>query len=164
MLSGETSVGAHPIEVVETMARIIRAVEEQALKAVPGVSMRRDSRGDAIAGAAVRVAEDIGACAIIAFTSSGATARAISCHRDPIPLLAFTSDPAVRSRLALQWGVETFVVPFAANTEDMVRQVGQVLRDLKRGAPGDQVVIVASTHRGHSGSTNLIRVHRLGAE
>jgi pyruvate kinase len=162
MLSGETSVGAHPVEVVETMARIIRAVEEQALKAVPGVSMRRESRGDAIAAAAVRVAEDIGACALVAFTSSGATARAISCHRDPIPLFAFTSDPAVRSRLALQWGVETFVVPFASDTEDMVRQVDRIMRELGRGGAGSQVVIVASTHRGHSGSTNIIRVHRLG--
>ena len=164
MLSGETSVGAHPIEVVQTMARIIGAVEEQALNAVPGVSMRRDSRGDAIAAAAVRIAEDIGARAMIAFTSSGATARAVSSHRDRIPLLAFTSDAAVRCRLALQWGVETVVVPFSSNIEDTVRQVDRVMRELGRGAPGEQVVIVASTHRGHAGSTNMIRVHRLGVE
>ncbi len=164
MLSGETSVGAHPVEVVETMARIIQAVEEQALAAVPGVSLRRESRGDAIAAAAVRIAEDIGARALVAFTASGATARAVSCHRDPIALLAFTSEPAVRSRLALQWGVETVVVPAATSIEEMVRQVDRTMRELNRGAPGEQVVIVASTHCRRNGPTNMIRVHRLGAE
>ena len=162
MLSGETSVGAHPIEVVGTMARIIKAAEAQALTSIAGVAMRRDSCGDAIAAAAVRIAEDIGACALAAFTATGATARAVSCHRDPIPLLAFTSDPAVRSQLALQWGVETFVVPFASNTEEMVHQVDRAMLELGRGVPGDQVVIVASTRRGRGGSTNTIRVHRLG--
>jgi pyruvate kinase len=164
MLSGETSVGAHPIEVVQTMSRIIEAAEAQALTTIAGVSMRRDTRGDAIAAAAVRIAEDIGAVALAAFTATGATARAVSCHRDPIPLLAFTSDPAVRSRLALQWGVETFVVPFASNTEEMVHQVDRAMLDLGRGKAGDQVVIVASTRRGQSGSTNTIRVHRLGGK
>jgi pyruvate kinase len=162
MLSGETSVGAHATGSVETMARIIGAAEAQSLGTIAGVSMRRESRGDAIAAAAVRIAEDLQACALAAFTASGATARAVSCHRHPIPLLAFTSDPAVRSRLALQWGVETFVVPFAANTEEMVQQVDRAMLELRRGAPGAQVVIVASNRRGTSGSTNTIRVHRLG--
>lgn len=163
MLSGETSVGAHATESIATMARIIAAAEAQALASIAGIERRRDTRGDAIAAAAVSVAADIGAKALAAFTASGATARAVACHRDGIPLLAFTSDPAVRSRLALQWGVETFVVPFTANLEDMVRQVDRVMLEPGRGAAGDQVVVVASTHRGHSGATNTIRVHRLGA-
>jgi pyruvate kinase len=163
MLSGETSVGAFPAGTVDTMARIIKAAEAQALATIAGVAMRRDSRGDAIAAAAVHIAEDIGARALVAFTATGATARAVSCHRDPIPLLAFTSDPVVRSRLALQWGVETFVVPFASNTEEMVYQVERTMLELGRGSAGDQVVIVASTRRGRSGSTNTSRVHRLGA-
>ena len=164
MLSGETSVGAHPVEVVGTMSRIIEAAEAQALASIAGVSRRRESRGDAIAAAAVLIAEDIGARALVAFTASGATARAVSSHRDPIPLLAFTSDPSVRSRLALQWGVETFVVPFASNVEDMVHQVDRVLSELGRCTCGEHLVIVASTHRGHSGSTNVIRVHQLGGD
>ncbi len=161
MLSGETSVGAHATEAVRTMARIIEAAEAQALASIAGIKRRRESRGDAIASAAVLIAEDVGASALVAFTASGSTARAVSCHRDAIPLLAFTSDPAVRSRLALQWGVETFVVPFVTNLEDMVQQVEGALLALGRAEAGQQVVIVASTHRGHSGSTNLIRVHRL---
>ncbi len=161
MLSGETSVGAHTAEAVRTMARIVEAAEAQALASIAGIERRGESRGDAIAAAAVRIAEDVGASALVAFTASGGTARAVSCHRDAIPLLAFTSDPAVRSRLALQWGVETFVVPFVTDPEAMVQQVERALLDLGRAAVGEQVVIVASTHRGHSGSTNLVRVHRL---
>ncbi len=161
MLSGETSVGAHPIEAVATMARVIEAAESQALAAIAGVSMRRESRGDSIAAAAVRIAEDVSAKALVAFTQSGATARAVACHRDPIPVLAFTSDPAVRSQLALQWGVETFVVPFAPAIESMVGQVERTMIELGRGTPGDLVVVVASTHRGRSGSTDTIRVHRI---
>jgi pyruvate kinase len=162
MLSGETSVGKYPSETVQTMSRVIQAAEAQALSALAGISRRRESRGDAIAAAAVRVAEDVGAKALVAFTQSGATARAVSVHRDPTPLLAFTSDPAVRSRLALQWGVETFVVPFAANLEDMVQQVERAMIEIGRCGTGDQLVIVASTRRGKSGQTNTLRVHRLG--
>jgi pyruvate kinase len=162
MLSGETSVGRYPAETVQTMARIIEAAEAQALASIAGISRRRESRGDAIAAAAVRVAEDVQAKALVAFTQSGATARAVSVHRDPTPLLAFTSDPAVRSRLALQWGVETFVVPFAASLEEMVQQVERAMLELGRGEAGDQVVIVCSTRRGKSGQTNTLRVHRLG--
>jgi len=163
MLSGETSVGHHAVEAVRTMARVIEAAEAQALASIAGTSRRREARGDAFAAAAVRLAEDVGATALVAFTATGATARAVACHRDPIPLLAFTSDPAVRSRLALQWGVETFVVPFASNTEEMVHQVDRAMIELGRGAPGDEVVIVASTRRGRSGSTNIIRVHQLAS-
>ncbi len=164
MLSGETSIGRHATEAVATMARVIEAAEAQALASIAGVARRRETRGDAIAAAAVRIAEDVGAKALAAFTQSGATARAVATYRDPIALLAFTSDPAVRSRLALQWGVETFVVPSAANTEEMVHQVERAMLGLGRGAPGDLVVVVAGTRRGQSGSTDTIRVHRLGSE
>jgi pyruvate kinase len=70
----------------------------------------------------------------------------------------------VRSRLALQWGIETFVVPWAASTDEMVRQVERAMLELGRGVPGDQVVIVAGTPPGRSGTTNTVRVHRLAAE
>jgi len=164
MLSGETSVGQHPVEVVRTMARVVEAAEAQALANLSGIARRRESRGDAIAAAAVRIAEDTAARALVAFTASGASARSVSSHRHPIPLLAFTSEPAVRSQLALQWGIETFVVPFEPGTDGMVRQVERALLSLGRAAPGELVVIVAGTPPGRSGSTNTVRVHRLAAE
>lgn len=88
--------------------------------------------------------------------------RLLARHRGAIPLLAFTSRPEVRSQLALVWGVETFVSPRVENTDEMVASVDCLLRELGRAAPGDRVVIVAGTPPGTPGSTNTIRVHRLG--
>ena len=163
MLSGETSVGQYPIETVETMARIISAVEDESLAALPPVPGPAASRGDAIAAAAVHIAADTQARALVAFTESGSSARRVSRHRSRIPLLAFTSTPAVRSQLALQWGIETFIVPHPDNTDELVKQVDWSLLALERGEIGEFVVIVAGTPPGAAGSTNTVRVHRLAA-
>ncbi len=161
MLSGETSVGEYPVEAVTTMARIIGTVEAQGRFDLAAVSLKPESRQDAIAAAAVRIAEDTRARALVAFTESGSSARRVASHRSGIPLYAFTSQPAVRSQLALQWGIETFVVPRVDHTDDMVEQVNRSMLELGRGAPGDLVVIVAGTPPGAIGSTNMVRVHRL---
>ncbi|MEO5988467.1 MAG: pyruvate kinase [Candidatus Eisenbacteria bacterium] len=163
MLSGETSVGQYPIEAVETMSRIIVAAEAQGLRTMAPVNTRPESRTDAIAAAAVRIAEDTHARALVAFTQSGSSARRVASHRTGVPLLAFTSEPAVRSQLALQWGIETFVVPRMSHTDDMVTQVDRALLELGRAERGEFVVIVAGTPPGTSGSTNTLRVHRLGS-
>ncbi len=164
MLSGETSVGQHPVAVVGTMRRIIVAAEDQRLFAPPPLDplTAPAPRTAALAAAAARVARDVGAVALVAFTRSGSTARALAAHREAMPLLAFTTEPLVRSQLALSWGVETFVVPEVEHTDDMVRQVDRALLELKRGAPGDCVVVVAGTPPNVPGSTNTLRVHRLG--
>ena len=164
MLSGETSVGDYPIESVETMARIISAAESQGFVNLPHLRRRPETRPEAIALNAVRIAEDLHAVALVAFTETGATARHVAAHRDHIPLLAFTSRSEVRSRLALLWGTETFVVPRVRTTDEMVEQVDRALLDLGRGKPGDHVVIVAGTPPGTAGSTNTLRVHKLGGE
>lgn len=161
MLSGETSVGEYPIEAVTTMARIMSTVEANGLFDLAAVTLKPESRQDAIAAAAVRIAEDTRARALIAFTESGASARRVASHRSSIPLYAFTSQPAVRSQLALQWGIETFVVPRVDHTDDMVAQVNRSMLELGRGAVGDLVVVVAGTPPGAVGSTNTVRVHRL---
>jgi pyruvate kinase len=164
MLSGETSVGEYPIAAVETMARIIEAAEPQGLATLPRIRRRPETRPEALALNAVRIAEDLHAVALVAFTETGATARHMAAHRDEIPLLAFTSRPEVRSRLALLWGAETFVVPRVEHTDEMVAQVDRALLDLGRGQPGDFVIIVAGTPPGTAGSTNTLRVHKLGGE
>ena len=164
MLSGETSVGEYPIAAVETMARIIEAAEPQGLAMLPRIRRRPETRPEALALNAVRIAEDLHAVALVAFTETGATARHMAAHRDEIPLLAFTSRPEVRSRLALLWGAETFVVPRVEHTDEMVAQVDRALLDLGRGQPGDFVIIVAGTPPGTAGSTNTLRVHKLGGE
>jgi pyruvate kinase len=162
MLSAETSVGAYPAQAVATMARIIRASEDATLRAEPHLTRVPTTTGGAIARAAAEVGAIVGAKALVAFTMTGETARRLARYRSPIPLLAFTSEPATRSQLALSWGVETFIVPAVRHTDDMVRQVDAALAEMGRCAIGDKVVIVAGSPPGSPGKTNGLRVHRIG--
>jgi pyruvate kinase len=164
MLSGETSVGEYAIPAVETMARVIGAAESQGFWSLPSVRRRPETRPEAIALNAVRIAEDLHAVALVAFTETGATVRHVAAHRHAIPILAFTTRPEVRSRLAMVWGTETFVMPRASNTDEMVAQADHALLEMKRGKKGDYIVIVAGTPPGTAGSTNTLRVHQLGGE
>ncbi len=90
MLSGETSVGEHPILTVETMARIITSTEDHGLSRMAAIDWQPRTRGGIIAKAAGEVAERIGAKYLVAFTQSGDSARRISRYRGPVPMLAFT--------------------------------------------------------------------------
>jgi pyruvate kinase len=161
MLSAETSVGAYPVESVATMARIITAAEAAWPFTAEGPAVP-ETTGSAIARAAGEVGAAVGARALVAFTMTGETARRLARCRSPIPLLAFTTEAATRSQLALTWGAETFLVPAVEHTDDMVRQVEAALRDIGRCAPGDLVVLVAGSPPGTPGRTNALRVHRIG--
>jgi pyruvate kinase len=162
MLSAETSVGEYPAESVATMARIICAAEAECLHAESSLAHVPSTTGGAIARAAAEVGAIVGATALVAFTMSGETARRLARYRSPIPLLAFTPVSATRSQLALTWGVETFIVPPARHTDEMVRQVETALLDMGRCQKGDKVVIVAGSPPGTTGKTNALRVHRIG--
>jgi pyruvate kinase len=161
MLSAETSVGAYPVESVATMARIIMAAEAAWPFTAEGAAVP-ETTGSAIARAAGEVGAAVGARALVAFTMTGETARRLARCRSPIPLLAFTTEAATRSQLALTWGAETFLVPAVEHTDDMVRQVEAALRDIGRCTPGDLVVLVAGSPPGTPGRTNALRVHRIG--
>ena len=162
MLSGETSVGRFPLEAVGTMARIIARVERDST-GVPLDHVPQTKRG-VISYAARDIGERLGAKALVAFTSSGDTVRRLARLHSPLPLLAFVTEPEVRSQLALTWGTETFIVPHADSTDDMSRQVDHALLQLGRYQRGDLVVIVAGAPPGTVGSTNLIHVHRIGED
>ncbi len=165
MLSGETSVGKYPVETVKTMGRIVEAAEEDILaKGLPPLTERSKPRtqGGAVARAAAEMGDFLGAKFLVAFTQSGDTVRRLSRYRSPIPLLAFTPDPATRSQLNLTWGVETFLGPHVDSTDAMVDQVDELLLKIGRCQKGDIVVITAGSPPGVSGSTNLVRVHRIG--
>jgi pyruvate kinase len=162
MLSAETSVGDYPVEAVATMARIVCAAEDECLHAEASLARVPTTTGGAIARAAAEVGAIVNARALVAFTLTGETARRLARYRSPIPLLAFTAEPATRSQLALTWGVETFIVPMAAHTDDMVRQVESALLDIGRCEKGDKVVVVAGSPPGSAGTTNALRVHRIG--
>jgi pyruvate kinase len=163
MLSGETSVGRYPIRTVQTMAQIIQAVEAGSTRVPPLNHVPRTKRG-VLSYAARDIGERLSARALVAFTQSGDTVRRLARLHSRLPLLAFTPVPAVRSQLALTWGTETFLVDPVASTDAMVRQVDSAILNIQRFQPGDLVVVVAGSPPGTVGSTNLIRVHRLGEE
>jgi pyruvate kinase len=163
MLSGETSVGRYAIESVETMSRIIVAVETESTVVPPLTHVPRTKRG-VISYAARDIGERLNAKALVAFTQSGDTVRRLARLHTPLPLLAFTPEQEVRSQLSLTWGTETFLVPRVESTDEMVRQVDISMLSIGRYQPGDLVVVVAGSPPGTVGSTNLIRVHRLGED
>jgi pyruvate kinase len=162
MLSAETSVGEYPVEAVATMARIVCAAEDECLQPTASLTRVPTTTGGAIARAAAEVGALVNARALVAFTITGETARRLARYRSPIPLLAFTTEQATRSQLALTWGAETFIVPMVTHTDEMVRQVESALLDIGRCEKGDKVVIVAGSPPGSAGSTNALRVHRIG--
>jgi pyruvate kinase len=167
MLSGETGVGEYPVHTVETMARIIMATEEHAFDQRDVGTMRvlvwdPHTKSGVITKAAGEVAERVGAKYVVAFTQSGDSAKRMSRLRSPIPILAFTPEAKTRSQLALSWGVETFKTETVEHTDEMVRQVDDQLLRIGRLREGDLVVIVAGAPPGIPGSTNALRVHRMG--
>ncbi|MBA8825836.1 pyruvate kinase [Saccharopolyspora lacisalsi] len=163
MLSGETSVGRYPIDTVRTMSSIVEAVEEGSPTPVELSHVPRTKRG-VLSYAARDIGERLNAKALVAFTQSGDTVRRLARLHTRVPLLAFTPEESVRSQLALTWGTETFLVTKVDTTDQMVRQVDQAMLSIGRSQSGDTVVIVAGSPPGTVGSTNLIRVHRLGEE
>jgi pyruvate kinase len=162
MLSGETSVGEYPIETVETMVRIVASTESHELTSMAAIDWQPRTRGGVIAKAAGEVAERVGASYLVAFTQSGDSARRAARYRGGVPVLAFTPVPKVRSQLSLTWGVETFLAPDVEHTDEMVRQVDEALLKIGRVTEGDQVVIIAGSPPGIPGSTNALRIHRMG--
>ena len=167
MLSGETGVGEYPVVTVETMARIIVATENHALEQHEVGTLRTlpwdpHTKSGIIAKAAGEVAERVGASYVVAFTQSGDSARRMSRFRGPVPVLAFTPEAQTRSQLCLSWGVETFKTVMVEHTDEMVAQVDEQLLNIGRVEKGDLVVIIAGSPPGIPGSTNALRVHRMG--
>ena len=161
MLSGETSVGAFPMETVRTMSRIVRAVEAESTVVPPLNHVPRTQRG-VLSYAARDIGERLEAKALVAFTQSGDTMRRLARLHTPLALVAFTPLPEVRNQLALTWGTEAYLVEQVSFTDEMVHQVDHALLALGGYALGDVVVIVAGFPPHTVGSTNLVRVHRLG--
>jgi pyruvate kinase len=144
------------------MARIIESTEDHGLARMTAIDWQPRSRGGVIAKAAAEVAERIGAKYLVAFSQSGDTVKRLTRYRSQVPVLAFTPEPAVRSQLAMSWGVETFLVETVQHTDEMVMQVDRALLEIGRCVEGDIVVIVAGSPPGIPGSTNALRVHRMG--
>ncbi len=162
MLSGETSVGAWPVDAVRTMARIIENTEEHGLERIQPLGGKARTLGGAVTRAAYEVGDLINARYLVTFTSSGDSAKRLARFRSRIPMLAFTSNPSTRSQLALVWGIETYLGPSVSHTDEMANQVEQSLLAEGRCVEGDLVVMVAGSPPGMPGSTNMMRVLRIG--
>jgi pyruvate kinase len=162
MLSGETSVGDFAIEAVQTMARIIERTEEGGFNLIRPMRTAPKTKGGAITKAATEVGAIVGAKFLVTFTQSGDSARRMSRLRSPIPILALTPDRGTYNRLALSWGIEPMITAMVSHTDEMVKQVDHLLIDSGRALTGENVMIVAGSPPGIPGSTNAMRVHRVG--
>ncbi len=162
MLSGETSVGEFPVVTVQTMARIIESTEDHGLERIAPMTAKPRTQGGAITLAAAEVADFVEAKYLCIFTQSGDSARRMSRIRSKIPMYAFTTDPGIRRRLSLTWGIQAFMVEEVTHTDEMYRQVDDFLLGTGRAAVGEKVVVISGSPPGIVGSTNDLRVHRVG--
>ncbi|MBI4590595.1 MAG: pyruvate kinase [Candidatus Rokubacteria bacterium] len=163
MLSAETATGKHPVETVEVMARIAERTERSITR--PHAERRRqDVVGfpQAIADAACHAARDLKAKAIVAFTQSGSTARLISQERPEVPIIALTPFPEVQRRLALCWGVSSRLIRKVETTDEMVEEVEATLLGDGSVRPDDVLVIISGAPMWVTGTTNLLKLHRVG--
>lgn len=162
MLSGETSVGEYPVITVATMSRIVTSTEDRGLERIAPLGTRPRTQGGALTLAAAEVADFVDAKYVCVFTESGDSARRMSRLRFKIPMKAFTPDEAIRRRMALTWGIESFLVERVTHTDAMYHQVDSCLLEAGLAEVGDKVVVISGSPPGIPGSTNDLRVHVVG--
>jgi len=162
MLSAETATGAYPVEAVRTMARIIEVAEASPQLSHPAPAPRFElSIGRVVARAAVQVARDVRAAAIVVYSITGSSIQLVSTYRPDVPLLGLSPSDRVCRRTALMWGSEAAHVPMKEHTADLAMAAERLLVDSQRAGRGDLVVLV-SGRPGGQGGTNRIMVHRVG--
>jgi pyruvate kinase len=165
MLSGETAVGKYPVEAVKMMASIIAEAEIHATEwGHFDTGVRNDlSHEDAfyITRAARELAYNRDVAAIAVFTISGHTAQVMSKVRPQVPILAFTPNENTYNKLALNWGVEPYVVPHSETVEGMLDQVKRVISEATKLQPGQEVVLIAGFPIGAMRSANFLLLHEV---
>lgn len=161
MLSGETSVGAYPVETVETMARIVNNTEKDGLKEISKIKWDPHTTGGIIAMSAAMAADQLNAKYMVAFTQSGDTARRMSRLRASTPLVVFTPEQKTAKWLTLCWGAQVFITTSYPDNEHMVSAVNEIMQDMNLVKPDEHVVIVFGSPLGVAGKTNTLRVHRV---
>jgi pyruvate kinase len=164
MLSGETSVGAYPVVTVSTMARIVENTEERGLERIPPLGTKPRTQAGAITLAAAEVADFVEAKYVCVFTESGDSARRMSRLRFRIPMKAFTTSESIRRRMALYWGIQSYLVAPVVHTDEMFTEVDESLLEEGLASKGDKVVVISGSPPGVAGSTNQLRVHIVGTE
>jgi pyruvate kinase len=166
MLSGETAAGQYPVEAVEMMSRIVSESEHRVVHKLmfepTKFLVTASGYSGAIAFAAARSARELGAKAIVAFTQTGTTAQLISKFRPECHIVGATMDERIARRMSMYWGVIPLVFDKIHNMETLVEDVDERMLATKLARRGDIVVITSGVPVGKSGSTNLMKIHRIG--
>ena len=164
MLSGETSVGNYPVQVIETMTRIIESVEDSPLIKVPlnapHVRTKRFITKSICYHAAI-MADDIAAKAITTLTNSGYTAFQISAWRPKSHILVFTSNKRILTQLNLLWGVRAYYYDKFVSTDDTVDDINQICKERGYVKTGDMVINLAAMPIVKKGMVNTLRVSEI---
>jgi pyruvate kinase len=164
MLSGETSVGQYPVEVIKSMQQIIRKIEDTAYPYMQMHAPNKKSstyRSDSICYTACILAEHNSALGIVSMTHSGYTAFRISSHRPEALTFIFTSNKTLLCMLSLVWGVRGFYYDKFESTDQTMKEVNGILKHHKLVKRGDVVINTASTPIGRSGRTNTIKISEI---
>jgi pyruvate kinase len=171
MLSGETAIGAHPVDVVATMARIASRAEREfdyrgwgadlAPQEVSGGPGSPAAITAATTAAAWRATRDQQVALIIACTRSGATARAISRFRPDVRIIAATPSEATARQLSLSWGVTALTVGESQSTDDIVWFAVQAVVRAGYASPGDVAVVLAGSPIEPAPATDTLRLVRI---
>jgi pyruvate kinase len=161
MLSAESAAGAYPREAVAIMDAIIRRVEADPswpslMQAEHGPGADEDV--DALIAAAMKAAEARSTACIVAYTTSGVTARRIARERPLHPVLALTPDETVARRLGLVWGLEPRVAVQPRGVAAMPDEAAHLAAELGLAKAGERVLIIAGPPMGAPGAANLLRI------
>lgn len=164
MLSAETSIGKHPVEAVSYMARIASEAE-RSLRAHGFQEPPHNASptyAEILADAAYHAARDASVAAIVVFTASGSSARLISRLRPLDRIYAITPSDIVARQLTLNYGVTSVLAPDVDSTDEMVRLSDRLLVERGYLKQGESVAFVAGQPIGRPGTTNLMKLHRVG--
>ncbi len=161
MLSAETASGDYPIESVETMDRIAMDVEHTSFTVRDtNSSCTVTTVAQAVAESSCRTAATLKAKAIVVFTRSGSTAALISAFRPETPIIALTASPDIRRRLSMYWGVQCTEIGIMEHTDQQIYEVEKKL--LATGFRNGDLIVISMGILETRGSTNLMKVHKLG--
>jgi len=161
LLSNETSVGAHPVKVVETLERIMKYVESKEVVYNKNLVPQKTSKSflsDAVCYNACKIAEELGAKAIVGMTRSGYTAFMLSSYRPHGKIFIFTDNSALLNILSLSWGVYAFYYDRFVSTDETISDVLMMLKEKKLVSAGDIVVNTGSMPIQKQSRTNMLKV------
>ena len=160
MLSGETAMGNYPVQAVEVMARIAVQAETSLSPIPPDVHI--SGPDESVAHAACRAAEEQHAKAIVTFTQSGSTALLVAKHRPRMSIIAATPFEHIARKISLYWGVTPVILKTKKTTDNMIASVERIMFEKKLAKLRDLIVITAGVPIGVAGSTNMMKIHRVG--